>query len=352
MTDPCGNEAGFERVVACFMEKLILDDNSRSATLRGHIDAINKLFELRNFKPPADLSDRTNMCARILFAREKEEDIARQRSPISREMFASLLEMAKHSAPDSLEVNVADWMIFVRITGLRCAEYAQKNQSGVDEHLYPSGKRVVKAFLPTDWEFYDDTGAIIGIHSLNSEPQDFPKKLRVTFRIQKNRQNGQKLTLVTDDGHPDICPVRAAYRIFLRAKRLGQSDLQPMGLFVNKFGITKYITGNKIADILRFAARTAHPDMPEDELKRFSSHSGRVWALVLLDEAGMTPDFMKSRLRWMGDSYRLYLQDTSILQQKHVEALKKDSNEIQRLLGRNHDILPNIVPVDDEMGDY
>ena len=125
-----------------------------------------------------------------------------------------------------------------------------------------------------------------------------------------------------------------------------------MGLFVNKFGITKYLTGNKIVDTLRFAARTAHPDMPEDELKRFSSHSGRVWALVLLDEAGMTPDFMKSRLRWMGDSYRLYLQDTSILQQKHVEALKKDSNEIQRLLGRNRDILPNIVPVDDEMGDY
>ena len=100
-----------------------------------------------------------------------------------------------------------------------------------------------------------------------------------------------------------------------------------MGLFVNKFGITKYLTGNKIADTLRLAARTAHPNMPEDELKRFSSHSGRVWALVLLDKAGMTPDFMKSRLRWMGDSYRLYLRDTSILQQKHIEALKKDSNE-------------------------
>jgi len=71
------------------------------------------------------------MCVRILFAREKEEDIARQRSPISREMFASLLEVAKHSAPDSLEVNVADWMIFARITGLRCAEYAQKINQGL-----------------------------------------------------------------------------------------------------------------------------------------------------------------------------------------------------------------------------
>ena len=51
----------------------------------------------------------------------------------------------------------------------------------------------------------------------------------------------------------------------------------------------------------------------------------------------------------MGD---LYLRDTSILQQKHVEVLKKDSKEVQRLLGRNRDILPNIIPVDDEMGDY
>jgi len=58
-------------------------------------------------------------------------------------------------------------------------------------------------------------------------------------------------------------------------------------------------------------------------LLMFSSHSGRVWALVLLDEAGMTPDFMKLRLRWIGDSYRLYLRDTSILQQKHIEALKR-----------------------------
>jgi hypothetical protein len=62
-----------------------------------------------------------------------------------------------------------------------------------------------------------------------------------------------------------------------------------MGLFVNKSGSTKYLAGNKIQDITK------------DELKRFSSHSGRVWALVLLDEAGMSPVFMTARLRWMGE---------------------------------------------------
>ncbi len=110
--------------------------------------------------------------------------------------------------------------------------------------------------------------------------------------------------------------------------------------------------GNKISDVLCSIARAVHPDLSEDKIKRISLHSGQVWALVLLDEAGMNPDFMKSRLHWMGESYRLYLRDTSILQQKHVDALKKDSNDLLRLLGRNRDILPNIVPEDNELGEY
>jgi hypothetical protein len=77
-----------------------------------------------------------------------------------------------------------------------------------------------------------------------------------------------------------------------------------------------------------------------------------VWALVLLDEAGMTPDFMKSHLHWMGESYRLYLRDTSTLQHKHVNALDKESDKITQLLGSNRNILPDIVPIEDNMGEY
>jgi hypothetical protein len=123
-------------------------------------------------------------------------------------------------------------------------------------------------------------------------------------------------------------------------------------MFVNKFGITRYLMGNKIADVLRSIAKAVHPTLSADEIKRFSSHLGRVWALILLDKAGMSSAFMTSHLRWMGESYKLYLRDTSVLQQKHVEALKNESDEVMRLLGCNQDILSNIVPVDDEMGEY
>ncbi len=120
-----------------------------------------------------------------------------------------------------------------------------------------------------------------------------------------------------------------------------------MAVFVNKNGNTKYLTGNKISDVLRTIARIVHPDLSEDKIKRFSSHSGRVWALVLLDKAGMSPDFCKSRLRWMGKSYWLYLRNTSILQQKHVDAIDKESSEVVKLLS-----ISNTVPEDSKMGVY
>jgi hypothetical protein len=346
INDPCGSEPGYQRIIACFSEQLMLDHNSRSATVRGYVESINTLFKLRNFDPPADLSDRTNMCTKIIVAREKEECIARQRSPITREIYSALLDQAKKSLVDSAETVIFDWFTLIRITGLRCAEYAQKTQTNVDEHEYASGKHVIKAFVPSDWKFYNSKGRLI------TDPMEVPTKLKMTFRIQKNRQNGQSITLVADDTHPKICPVLTAHRIHLRAKKLGQSDSEPMGIFVNKFRIKKYLTGGKIAEVLRSVAKRVHPDWSAEELSRISSHSGRVWALVLLDEAGMSPAFMTSRLRWMGDSYKLYLRDTSILQHKHIDTLEKESDEIMKLLGSNRDVLPNVVPADDEMGDY
>jgi hypothetical protein len=92
-----------------------------------------------------------NMCTKIITAREKEENIANQRHPITREMFAALLDSARRSkSKDSIEAVVADWFTLIRITGLLCAEYAQKTQSTVDKHEYPSGRHVTKAFIPTD----------------------------------------------------------------------------------------------------------------------------------------------------------------------------------------------------------
>jgi len=58
----------------------------------------------------------------------------------------------------------------------------------------------------------------------------------------------------------------------------------------------------------------------------------RVWACVLLDEAGKLPDYIKKRLRWMGDSFRMYLRDTHVIQDQHREALRASSKEVMDLV--------------------
>ncbi len=201
----------------------MLDCNSHSATAQGYAQSINRLFELCNFPVPADISDKENMTAKLIHARERKETIARRRSPLSKEMYVAKAKLASASDQDSAELVTFDWFNVIKYTGFRVALYAQTTQSKVDKFEYASGNKVVKAFVSSDWKFYDENGRLMTIHSLD-DSADPPKKLKITFRIQKNCQNGQLITFVADDKHPQICPVRSAYRIFLRAKRLGQSD--------------------------------------------------------------------------------------------------------------------------------
>ncbi len=92
--DPCGKECGYECIVACFIENLLLDCNSRSATAQGYVQSINKLFKLCNFPIPADFYDKKNMTAKLIHVQERKETIARRRSPITKEMFIAIANRA------------------------------------------------------------------------------------------------------------------------------------------------------------------------------------------------------------------------------------------------------------------
>ncbi len=125
-----------------------------------------------------------------------------------------------------------------------------------------------------------------------------------------------------------------------------------MGVYLNHQGIVKYLTGNKIAELLQSIAKHCHPDLTRDKISCFSSHSRRVWAVVLPDEAGMNSDFIESQLCWMGNFYRLYLRDTTVHQAKHITALEQSSFDFISLYGDNCTALPNIVSDDESMGPY
>jgi hypothetical protein len=53
---------------------------------------------------------------------------------------------------------------------------------------------------------------------------------------------------------------------------------------------------------------------------------------VLLNKAGKLSDYITKRLRWLGDSFRMYLRDTAIIQHQHVDALLAASQEVMDLI--------------------
>ena len=121
-------------------------------------------------------------------------------------------------------------------------------------------------------------------------------------------------------------------QLVLRAKRLNQLDDMPVAVYKTKKGKVVYLTGNKIAKLLRKAVKEVRPDTTPDELKQYSTHSLRVCACVLLHEAGKLPDYIKKRLCWLGESFRMYLRDTAIIQHQHVDALLAALQEVMDLI--------------------
>jgi hypothetical protein len=52
----------------------------------------------------------------------------------------------------------------------------------------------------------------------------------------------------------------------------------------------------------------------------------------LLDKAGKLLDYIKKRLRWLGDYFRMYLRDMAIIQHQHVDTLLAVLQEIMGLI--------------------
>jgi hypothetical protein len=142
----------------------------------------------------------------------------------------------------------------------------------------------------------------------------------------------------------------------LPSRRLGQPDDMPVAFYSYK-GTNMYLKGKRIAILFREAVKAIHPKTPEAELSKYLAHSMQVWACVLLDEAGMTPEFIMASLHWMGNSFRMYLSDTGIIQDKHCNVLRAASQEIVNLIAGSLANIPNMtglstVNVDNTMGDY
>ncbi len=142
------------------------------------------------------------------------------------------------------------------------SEYAQTRDKNVNYHVYPSGKQVIKAFTANDFQFFDKNSQVISESSYTSIK--VVDKGRITWRIQKNRQNNQTVTFLSDKTSTAICPALAALRLVLRARHLSQPGPMPVACYSKKNSLA-YITGTRIAVLFRAAVRAVRPTITKED---------------------------------------------------------------------------------------
>jgi hypothetical protein len=172
---------------------------------------------------------------------------------------------------DSISDLLFDVVALGRYIGPCLSEYAQTTQDKVNHCTYPSGITVIKAFIANDFIFYDEKKHIV--KDLNKDSLQRARFVNIT-------QNGQSITLAAESDRPKICLMRSAMQLVLRARQLNQPDDMPVAVYKTKKGEMIYLTGNKIAELLRKAVKKVRPDTTPDELKQYSAHFLRVWACV------------------------------------------------------------------------
>jgi hypothetical protein len=119
----------------------------------------------------------------------KEETVASQCSPLDTTIFAELQRAASSSHSCNSDQNLLfDIPTLAHFISPRVSEYVQTTQDKVNYHIYPSGTHVIKAFAANDFVFYDKNGHVLTKNDNSS--LNFAAFVQITWRIQKNHQNG------------------------------------------------------------------------------------------------------------------------------------------------------------------
>ena len=331
LDDPCMPQQPVEArnyFLACYAASLvegetILGRTIRSRTLRHYITDARKLFQRRRIT--TYYPDTIDYVDLIISALRNYEAIPDRRNMITDNMMWHLHKSACTAPADSDTAAMLDWFILGRYTGFRKSEWCQSTQTDYQRILEWPGQPSL-AIIRSDFEFLDAHERLIKL----TKTTDIDKihYVRIRWRHQKNKENGEKIPFARDRTLPQFCPVLAAIRIAQRASRLNTPQHEPIGVFKHKNGQRRFITDKMVTHLLRQTASTVLNIKPgSPQLQLWSTHSIRVTAANILHREKMTDSFIQTRLRWKSTSFLMYLRNTIYAANQHSNALRiSDSN--------------------------
>ena len=301
----------------------------RTATVKKYLDAISELFLSVNLHDPVKNLQgiRSPYIEAVLKEHLRWETVPNRREPLTYKMvdygYMSLRTSMIHDTnflPDSLEECICDWLILGMQTGARLSEWCQDHKK-LQKTKLPE-KNIdgsSKAFTFHDFNFLNSDN-VRRSNDFTSHIND-AQHVQITWRYQKNNDNGQKLIFTANDEKPYRCPVRAAMRIRARAQKYGITVTSPLAFFREENGTIAFITSKHVEIFLQNLARKVYNITDKQELARFTCHSIRVGACVVLHENNCPGEFIQVRLRWRSLAFLLYLRNTTKLAELHNNAV-------------------------------
>lgn len=225
--------------------------------------------------------------------------------------------------PDSVKYDVICMACF---TGSRLSEYGQsranppKGSSGSTPYWssLPSNNPNIpakwrgtpEAFIRGDFQFFDKNGRHMS-HAAAIRLKSRVAFVHIRVRYDKSQHN-MVIRKFQRVNHHSFCVVRATLSLVERSLQGLCSPDEPICMFTDDRGRRHCITDNHIKQFMRRACIAAHPD--ERHYLRINidlllSHSLRITAAVLLNNAGVDLTDIQFRLRWYSDAVLAYIRD-------------------------------------------
>ena len=244
------------------------------------------------------------------------EKVPNRREPFTIEMWKYLASIGPDSQPDGIIDAITDWSGCGLYGGFRNTEWAQDDSHSdiANPQLDTHGE--AKAFRLDDILWQTPTKVRLPLSSVLAD-ESAVGRATLTFKAQKNGENGATRLFTRNDSFPDMCFIKLLLRIVRRFLRLvGEDHAKPLCLCRDPSGSIRYIASTDISFVFRRAASFVcklDPTKDAKSLSLWSSHSLRVGACVLLHAMGFADVQIMWLLRWMSNAFVTYLRNVAVL---------------------------------------
>ncbi len=309
----------------------------KSATIVKYLLSIAKFCARRNQRDPrkAEQTDRGSapMIQGVLDEVKRWEDVPDRREAFTIEMLdymtSLLLENPDLYGQDSFLAVMVDYAGAGLYDGFRLSEWAQPNGHADIKNPQLNFRGEPMAFCLQDIRFLSGAKVRIPIDhvlKLDSRSSEVGRTF-IRYRTQKNGENGEERQHIRNHNTTVPCHVTNMMRIVQRFDRLvGLQHNIPLSVYRHTDGTVRNITASIVESTFRMAAAHVYkldPVKDSEHLRKWSAHSIRVGACVILHGMGFSITQIKFLLRWKSDAFFAYLRNIAGLAYQQNRALDK-----------------------------